>query len=596
MSYNKYLTEDSKAINSQLNAMLEQGLKPCLFAPTGTGKTTLVYERMQKEASKGYLVILALPFKAIIDNKRAQASQYGIESGVSSELEFTSYSNGGKAVQTTYEGALSILKSTRRKDIKLYVDEAHVLVAQSSLRNSCSELLDLDCEMIGITATPHHLDDIGFTIYEPQRAIETPKINIKVSISKASTSSILYKEICGYNRDTILQIRVNDKEEIGKACNVAKSKGIRYVAIYTTTKEGILSINDSNELTEAEVNDAQKGIFSENVDLILNTSKIDCGLDFKLEGSRPIQMVAVGNRKGSGNMMPNAVDLIQAVNRMRWENPQDANINIIGQFGAEVYKDSSEVFKSVKEHRNTKKALEYMKENCWDLAQQYSEAEYRRVLSEGNLNLSTSVEVNIKNTKVNLKRHASVFKRLNQFDGFEQTQEMAKTYGFDLLQYCKPHDNSNTSPQSKERATEIMHHIESLFTYYGAEAPLNRVWTGKVYSKANAEALITIARAKESNSQLGMFMIRAEANGELLKADLDNLVKVERQAVKKYVQIMYNVKPQKISIDKYKTIKLNVDKGASRVVTTKGSEDMALKTPAPKSLTNEEINEYLASA
>jgi hypothetical protein len=59
---------------------------------------------------------------------------------------------------------------------------------------------------------------------------------------------------------------------------------------------------------------------------------------------------------------------------------------------------------------------------------------------------------------------------------------------------------------------------------------------------------------------------------------------------------MYNVKPQKISIDKYKTIKLNVDKGASRVVTTKGSEDVALTTPAPKSLTNEEINEYLASA
>ena len=596
MSYNKYLTEDSKAINSQLDVMLEQGLKPCLFAPTGTGKTTLVYERMQKEASRGYLVILALPFKPIIENKRNQASEYGIESGISSELDFTSYSQGGKELQTTYEGALGILKNTRRKDVKLYIDESHVLIGQSTLRNSCSELLDLDCEMIVMTATPLHLEDIGFTEYEPKRAIETPKIPVKTLISNASTSSILHKEICSYNRDTVLQIRVNNKEEIRKACNVAKSKGIRYVAIYTADTDGVLAINEHSGLTEAELKNAQEGIFSDNVDLILNTSKIDCGLDFKIEGSRPFRMVAVGNRKGSVNMMPNLADLAQAVNRMRWDNPQDADITIIGQFGDEVYKDSSNVFTTIKEATGTISALEHLHKYYWSKTQQYNENEYRRELAKYNVNLLVSETAEINNVNHNIKSHASVFIRLNQFEGTEQTIEMAKEYGFNLEQYFITHDNCNQSPSALAKASEINSQLQNLFTLFEADTPLESVWTGETYSKANAEGLISVARAKQSKSDMGMLMTRAEAKGELLKADLNDLVQTERKAVAKYVKIMYNVKPQKISIDKYKKIKLNVDKGASRVVTTKGSEDMALKTSAPKSLTNEEINEYLASA
>jgi hypothetical protein len=596
MPYIKYLTEDSKAINSQLDAMLEQGLKPCLFAPTGTGKTTLVYERMQKEASRGYLVMLAMPFTAITDNKGAQASKYGIESGVSSELDLTSYSHSGKAVQTTYEGAIGILKNTRRKDVKLYIDEAHILIAQSKLRNSCSELLDLNYDTIGMTATTHHLEDIGFTIYKPQRAIETPKIPVKVSISKASTSSILHKLICGYNRDSVLQIRVNDKEEIGKACNVANSKGIRYVAIYTADTDGILAINEHSGLTEAEVKNAQKGVFSENVDLILNTSKMDCGLDFKIEGSRPFKMVAVGNRKGVSNMMPNLADLAQAVNRMRWDNPLDADITIIGQFGAEVYKDSSNVFNAIKEATGTISALEHLHKYYWSKTQEYTEDEYRRVLAKYNVNLLASAEVVIQNSTVNPKRYASIFMRLNQFDGTEQTIEMAKAYGFNLEQYFIAHDNCSQSPSVMAKASLINSQLQSLFTHYKADTPIQSVWNGERYLNKNAEALISVARAKQSKSDMGMFMTRAEAKGELSKSDLNDLVEIERKAVKKYVQIVYNVKPKKFSDDKYKTIKLNVDKGASRVVTTKGSEDMALTTPAPKSLTNEEINEYLASA
>lgn len=596
MSYIKYLTEDSKAINSHLDAMLSKGDKPCLFAPTGTGKTTLIYERMQKEASRGYLVMLAMPFTAITDNKGAQASQYGIESGVSSELDLTSYSHSGKAVQTTYEGVLGILKNTSRKDIKLYIDESHVIIGQSTLRNSCPELLALDYDVIGMTATPLHLEDIGFTDYEPKRAIETPKINVKSISSKASTSSILHKEICSYNRDTVLQIRVNDKEEIRKACNVANSKGIRYVAIYTTDANGILAINEHSGLTEAEVKNAQKGIFSENVDLILNTSKIDCGLDFKIEGSRSFRMVAVGNRKGVSNMMPNLADLAQAVNRMRWDNPSDADITIIGQFGAEVYKDSSNVFNAIKEDTGIKSALEHLHKYYWNKTQEYTEDEYRRVLAKYNVNLLAPSEDVVNNVNHNIKSHASVFIRLNQFGGTEQTIEMAKEYGFNLEQYFITHDNCNQSPSALAKASEINSQLQSLLTLFEADTPINSVWTGETYSKANAEALISVARAKESNSQLGMLMNRAEAKGELSKADLNDLVQTERKAVKKYVQIVYNVNPSKLSRKEYKTIKLNVDKGASRVVTTKGSEDMALKTSAPKSLTNEEINEYLASA
>ena len=170
MPYNKYLTEDSLFINDKLDAILSQGLKPCLVAPTGTGKTTLVYERMQKEASKGYLSILALPYKSIVDNKRNQADDYEIISGYSNELDLKSFSQGGKAVQTTYEGALLIKKNTCRTDVKIYKDETHVQIENSQIRNSCSELLDLDCDIIGMTATPLHLEDIGYTIYEPKRA------------------------------------------------------------------------------------------------------------------------------------------------------------------------------------------------------------------------------------------------------------------------------------------------------------------------------------------------------------------------------------------------------------------------------------------
>ena len=55
MPYIKYLTETKQSeteINTQLDSMLTYGT-PVLKAPTGTGKTSLVYKRMQREAKAG---------------------------------------------------------------------------------------------------------------------------------------------------------------------------------------------------------------------------------------------------------------------------------------------------------------------------------------------------------------------------------------------------------------------------------------------------------------------------------------------------------------------------------------------------------------
>lgn len=594
MLYTKYLTEASNDINLTLDSMISKGLKPCLQAPTGTGKTTLVYDRMQREATKGQLSILALPFKSVVDNKRHQAAEVGIISGYADQLDYDSFSHSGKAVQTTFEGALRIIKHTRRTDIKLYIDESHILIANSSIRNSCSELLDLDMCYIGMTATPLHLEDIGFTLYEPKRAIETPKINIKVLTSNNSTSAIVHKVISDYNKDTVLQLRINNKDEIAKACDLANKRGIKYVAIYTVDSEGLLAINGYSGLTKDEVLDAQKGIFSENVDLILNTSKLDCGLDFKLAGTRPFKMIAIGNKVKGVNTLPNAADIAQASNRMRWSNTEDADITIIGQFGNKIHKSAAKAYDANREVYNTVKAIEITKECSWDATQFYTESEYRSLLADYNINLLDSKDIDVKETKDRGRYGCEVFTRLNQFKGSDTLIEKAKYYGFDLLQYFIEHDNIKHTPTINGKAQVIISQLNILFDLYEANTPIDRVWTGKTYSNANAKALISVAKAKKSNTNMGAVMSRADDRGELLKEDLNSLVSTERKAVVKYLQIVHNVKPVAISSDRYKTIKLNnIDKGASSVVTVKKVEAIAPSTSAPDSINNQ-LNLILA--
>ena len=601
MLYTKYLTEVDESINDKLDSMLSKGLKPCLKAPTGTGKTTLIYNRMQREAEGGSLSILALPFKSIADNKKEQASVYGIHTGYAESISEIPFTNNGIAIQTTFESALNILKNTSYTDIKLYIDEAHLILGHSGFRHT-HDLLELDnVEVIALTATPKAMEALEFTIYEPQRAIKTPIINIKALITSRPPESTIHNLITEHNKDKVLQIRINSKDLISKACNIAKIKGLKYVAVYSADKNTILAVNSDSGLTEIEVMNAQNGIFSNNIDLILNTSKLDAGLDFTLEGSRDLKFVAVGRRESKGNIMPNIPDLAQSVNRMRWSDSSKADISIIGQFGTEVYKDTSELYKAMEKLRGPIKALEALKEDAWDITQYYNKETYNSQLNKFNVNISSVEVLDVKYKAIELKRHASIFIRLNQFEGFKQTQEKAKMYGFNLLDYCIAQDNSEASPSAKSKANEIMGHLERLFDYYGESMPIESIWTGKTYSKQSAEALILVARAMDSNTKLGRVMNEAVKNSELIKSNLSKLVKSERKAVNKYLQIIYKVNPSKLSRTEYKTIKLNIkDKEASSVVTVNDSHLKHIESNASKSLiktqlTNEQINAYITS-
>ena len=601
MLYTKYLTEVDESINDKLDSMLSKGLKPCLKAPTGTGKTTLIYKRMQKEAERGSLSVLALPFKSIADNKKEQASVYGIHTGYAESISEIPFTNNGIAIQTTFESALNILKNTSYSNIKLYIDEAHLILGHSGFRHT-HDLLELDnVEVIALTATPEAMEVLEFTIYEPQRAIKTPIINIKALITSKPPESTVNNLITQHNKDKVLQIRINSKDLISKACNMAKVKGLKYVAVYSADKNTILAVNQDSGLTESEIMNAQNGIFSKNIDLILNTSKLDAGLDFTLEGSRDLKFVAVGRRESKGNIMPNIPDLAQSVNRMRWSNPNKADISIVGQFGTEVSKDTSRIYKGIKELIGTIKALEALKYAAWDITQYYNKETYNSQLNKFNVNISSVEVLDVKYKAMELKRHASIFIRLNQFEGFKQTQEKAKMYGFNLLDYCIAQDNSEASPSAKSKANEIMGHLERLFDYYGENMPIESIWTGKTYSRQSAEALILVARAMESNTKLGRVMNEAVKNSELIKSNLSKLVKSERKAVSKYLQIIYKVNPVKISDKRKKTIKLIIkDKEASSVVTVNDSHLKHIESNASKSLiktqlTNEQINAYITS-
>ena len=221
MLYTKYLTEVDESINDKLDSMLSKGLKPCLKAPTGTGKTTLIYKRMQREAERGSLSVLALPFKSIVDNKKKQALKYGIHTGYAKSISEIPFTNNGIAIQTTFESALNILKNTSYSNIKLYIDEAHLILGHSGFRHT-HDLLELDnVEVIALTATPEAMEALEFTIYEPQRAIKTPVINIKALITSKPPESTVNNLITQHNKDKVLQIRINSKDLISKACNMS---------------------------------------------------------------------------------------------------------------------------------------------------------------------------------------------------------------------------------------------------------------------------------------------------------------------------------------------------------------------------------------
>ena len=137
-------------------------------------------------------------------------------------------------------------------------------------------------------------------------------------------------------------------------------------------------------------------------------------------------------------------------------------------------KDTSKIYKGIKELIGTIKALEALKYAAWDITQYYNKETYNSQLNKFNVNISSVEVLDVKYKAMELKRHASIFIRINQFEGFKQTQEKAKMYGFNLLDYCIAQDNSEASILAS-KANEIIADANRLL---GSNVALESIWTG----------------------------------------------------------------------------------------------------------------------
>lgn len=146
-------------------------------------------------------------------------------------------------------------------------------------------------------------------------------------------------------RVPIRMIRINYKKTIDEVYELFKDK-IRIAKFYSDSD---IVLNASQD--EAITNDLKKGKIRD-IDLLLVTSIYDAGLS--LDVDRDIDCYAVSNSK---DFMPNPIDMLQLVARVRANTGHKMSLTILGGYGNEFLDDSPISFNN--ESKAILKTLDY---------------------------------------------------------------------------------------------------------------------------------------------------------------------------------------------------------------------------------------------
>ena len=324
----KYIGEFQTNINSFINKNIKQQL---LASPTGTGKTFAIIR--YADANPHKKIVLLCPYQSLVDNIEKDNPDLTCGYGA----EFLSYNKTSNFIVTTYDSIEKI------EGVDLYiVDEAHLLCSHSSFRDVIPLIFQTQTKVLFITATPEIIEDLfpkynnkdyilEFDIHRTRKDVRifTGKYIVKHTIKDIITNNL--------NPSKTILIRVNSKSVIDDIMQTFKPSLKDKIACIYSDEDNVLYKNQDKE----KIRELKKGKISD-LDFILCTSIFDVGLSFEVD--RDVQCYAVSQ---DNRCMPNAIDMVQLLARVRENSGYNMDLTIIGNYGDyELKNNTFENYKS----------------------------------------------------------------------------------------------------------------------------------------------------------------------------------------------------------------------------------------------------------
>ncbi len=304
----KRLGEFTKEVYSFIKTETKEKL---LVAPTGTGKTYTIIQ-FAKDNPDLKLALLC-PTQSLVKN----IGQDYIDVPCGFGIDFLDYHRFSNFIVTTYDS----IERLEGMDY-IFIDEGHQMASDGSYRKVIAKVLGSEFKKVFISATPEIIEDyiptrLDFKIHRPKQQVKifSGIYNIKNTITNIITNNK------GSNK-TIL-IRINHKEVIEEVYESFKPILKDKIARIYSDEKNVLYDNQNVDV----VDNLKVGKIS-NVDVVLCTSIYDAGLSFKVD--RDIQAYAISN---DIKRMPNPVDMVQFLARVRENTGYKMDLTIIGQYG-----------------------------------------------------------------------------------------------------------------------------------------------------------------------------------------------------------------------------------------------------------------------
>jgi len=290
-----------------LTKRIKENKRLFLVAPTGTGKTRAIFEKIIPELQKeGKKCLVAVPLRSLA---KQISKEYNIEDlkGGYNNAELNTAVGEGKAV-ATYDTAVKIAHNFDY----IFIDEAHNFLSAYSFKSNAIKNLWQNTEsknLIFITATPplNLFKSLGFRMIKINSALHQPE---SISIRKSLTSPL---------KTAIAHIKQSDLKG-GSLFLKIKSKSIlqsvkKYLVQnnFATDKEILIINSDIEQRTNDKKEfdyliENQK--FNKNIKYILSTNYINDGVNIK-----DLNIKEVVNIENQYNPDPN--ELRQFIARFR---------------------------------------------------------------------------------------------------------------------------------------------------------------------------------------------------------------------------------------------------------------------------------------
>ena len=360
----KYISDYQDELNDWIDNLPKESWS-LIKAPTESGKSTAIKNYFNHAPHRKK--VLLCPTQSLVLNLEDDNTKSGFG------WEWLEYSKHNQELLTTYD-SLAHLENVD----DVFIDEGHLLSGHASFRECLQTIIEAKgCRIILMSGTAEIIENIEglhiieFTKEEPFKR-EVSICGEKGFRSKSAIIGICEKAIneiqdakdfnIPIERVPIRMIRINSIKTIDEVYELFKDK-IRIAKFYSDSD---IVLNASQD--EAITNDLKKGKIRD-IDLLLVTSIYDAGLS--LDVDRDIDCYAVSNNK---DFMPNAIDMLQLVARVRANSGYKMSLTILGGYGDRDLKEYPISF-----NKESKEILDFL-DNRYNQYAFLNEEYYRGVI------------------------------------------------------------------------------------------------------------------------------------------------------------------------------------------------------------------------